>query len=298
MADPAPGLSATLAPVLGRPVGSSVALAARGLDEIAADIHRTWGATKAHQVDAWEGYFLTGHLVIEARTRLPQDREYGHWFEAQGFGFSTEWGRRLALLASNEDAARVAVASALATGEASGVDAVLEQLEPGRGAHVSANSGQSEWFTPAEYIEAARRVMGGIDLDPASTETANGVVKATKFYTAAQDGLGQEWTGRVWMNPPYAQPAIAHFCERLADEVDAGTVTQACALVNNATETGWFQRMARSASAICFPDGRVRFWHPDRASTTPLQGQAAFYFGERIDAFRADFLAFGFVVML
>lgn len=162
--------------------------------------------------------------------------------------------------------------------------------------HVAYNSGNNEWYTPRKYIEAARSVLGEIDLDPASSATANDVVQAQTYYTAEDDGLLGEWSGRVWMNPPYAKGLIERFTEKLAYHVDAGDVIEAIALVNNATETGWFRRLAAVSSAICFPDSRVRFWNPDGESSDPLQGQAILYMGDDVEAFAFEFKQFGLLV--
>ena len=160
------------------------------------------------------------------------------------------------------------------------------------GPHVSQNTGESEWYSPEDLVEAARAVMGEIDLDPASCAAANKVIKAARFYSEEDDGLSKVWKGRVWMNPPYSQPLVAQFGEKLVESFQSGTVTEAITLTNNCTEVAWLQSLLRVASALCFPSGRVRFWYPGRKAT-PLQGQVVAYLGKHPAAFVERFHDFG-----
>lgn len=174
--------------------------------------------------------------------------------------------------------------------------AIRDELTGSDKPHVSRNTGQSEWHTPPEYIAAARGFMGGIDLDPATSEAANRIVEAGQIFTLADDGLAQTWHGRVWMNPPYASDLIQEFISKLCQHVDAGDVPIACVLVNNATETQWFQELASRAHTICFPASRVRFLDPEGNPGAPLQGQGIFGIGgERAD-FENHFGGFGTMV--
>lgn len=163
-------------------------------------------------------------------------------------------------------------------------------------AHVANNSGEYEWYTPAPLIEAARAAMGGIDCDPATSEIANRKVKARTIYTLANSGLdfANTWKGNVWLNPPYAQPLIEEFCARLLDQMRRGYTAQACVLVNNATETAWFQSLLSKRAAICLLRSRVKFENPDGEPVgSPLQGQAVLYLGEGMTNFFAAFAPFG-----
>lgn len=157
--------------------------------------------------------------------------------------------------------------------------------------HVSYNSGNNEWYTPADIIEAARAVMGSIDIDPASNDIAQKVVKAKIYYTAETNGLNKKWTGNVWLNPPYASELIGKFVDKLIKEQEH--YEQAIILVNNATETEWFRKIISIASAVCFPKGRVKFYMPDGKTGAPLQGQAILYIGASPKRFADTFLKVG-----
>ncbi|MGF1614355.1 MAG: DNA N-6-adenine-methyltransferase [Gammaproteobacteria bacterium] len=169
----------------------------------------------------------------------------------------------------------------------------IKQLLTGDVAHVAHNSGQNEWYTPPDIIQLARQVMGAIDLDPASSAAANEVVGAARFYDLQDNGLEKAWSGRVFLNPPYGQPLIAQFTQKLTAHVRTGEVSEAITLVNNATETGWFQDLLGVAQGVCFPKGRIQFWQPGEEEGTPLQGQAVLYFGSRFRRFESVFSSLG-----
>ena len=182
------------------------------------------------------------------------------------------------------------------------IAAIAEHHEPAKEVmreavknHRAIGTGENEWYTPAEYVELAREVMGGIDLDPASCAQANEVVGAATFYTKEDDGLSKDWAGRLWLNPPYSRDLMPAFVEKLRTSYMDGEVGQAVLVSHNNTDTAWFHSLAGIASAICFPKKRIRFYR-DAEVAAPTNGQAFFYLGDDPQKFISTFESVGFVV--
>jgi hypothetical protein len=194
------------------------------------------------------------------------------------YGFTyMQWQRRKKLLQIPVDELNLYIDDCIEKGvEPTTYGAIKFFQDP----HVSENSHENEWYTPPKILAAARQAMGSIDTDPASCEAANKMVRAETFYDMDDDGLVQQWYGNVWLNPPYVQPLVSRFTKLAVEKYRAGEVQQVCVLVNNATETDFFQNMLQYCSAICFPRGRIRYINEmgDQANA-PLQGQAVLYFG-------------------
>lgn len=171
----------------------------------------------------------------------------------------------------------------------SGVEPTKAALAREINTRLNSFSGDNEWYTPAKYIEMAREVMGSIDVDPASNDYAQETVRAKAFYTEANSGLGKDWHGKVWMNPPYSNPEIQNFVQHLLDQLSKGNVTEAIVLTNNSADTAWHHELAGMAACWCITRGRIRFESRTRASNSPAMGQSIFYFGPHADRFAEIF---------
>ena len=204
-------------------------------------------------------------------------------------GFTPKQAQRYETIAKHPEIVEKAKQQARENHDVVTQTAVLNAIKENKQPHVSNNSHDNEWYTPAHYIEAAREVMGTIDLDPASNDFANNTIKAKTYYTEETNGLNQKWFGNIWMNPPYSTELLSKFADKLTE----GGYKQAIVLVNNATETEWFSKMINCASAIVFHHGRIRFEKRDGAHGVPLQGQAFIYCGDKPNRFLEVFQKYG-----
>ena len=164
----------------------------------------------------------------------------------------------------------------------------------------------NEWYTRPKYIEAAREVMGSIELDPASCATANAIVKAERYFTKEQNGILQEWRARsLWLNPPYGrsakmvglhQSSIKLFVDKCLDAYRRGDVLQAIILATTEVNAKWFYPLWQYP--ICIPDHRVNFIVPEQQKNKYSQmfGTCFAYLGPNDDRFAEIFSQFGHVV--
>lgn len=118
--------------------------------------------------------------------------------------------------------------------------------------HQSARMLNDEWLTPPEIIKAC----GEFDLDPCAP-----IVRpwdtARQHFTVQDDGLAQQWHGRVWCNPPFGREAIK-WLRRMVQHGNG------IALIPARTETVMFyETVWGGADAVLFMQGRPHFHYVD-----------------------------------
>lgn len=187
--------------------------------------------------------------------------------------------------------------------------------------HLNQTSGNVELYSPPEILEAGRKVLGTIDLDPASSAIANVRVKAKKYFTVEDDGLSKLWLGNVWMNHPWGArevactknckkkickrrgyhllkdfPGNAAWVNKLISSYESGDVFQALCITYASTGEAWFKPLKRYP--ICFLDGRTSFYTPGGEKLNQnTKGCAVTYFGEYTAKFIEHFSSLGDVML-
>lgn len=128
-----------------------------------------------------------------------------------------------------------------------------------------------ERYTPGAFIPFITKVLGVIDLDPASCDRANEIIKAKKFYDLNDNGLEKDWFGNVYLNPPYGK--VIDWVEKLFTELDKTRVKQIILLTNTSTSSVWFQELARNKYPIscCMVRGRINFLNGDTPTLTRME---------------------------
>ena len=167
------------------------------------------------------------------------------------------------------------------------------------GRQPSTKRNSDSWFTPNQYLCSVREVLGQITLDPFSDAKANEIVGALHYFDEQQDGLTQNWRVqdecKVFMNPPYSAGMVKQSCTRFIEAWHQNEIIEGIVLVNNATETKWFQSVLSEASSICFTNHRISFWNADgKVVSNNTRGQVFFYFGSRADNFNQTFKTHGY----
>lgn len=161
-----------------------------------------------------------------------------------------------------------------------------------------------EWYTPAWLVRQCRRVLGVIDLDPASSPEANSVVRAQEIYTMVENGLDPDrpWYGRVFLNPPSAKHEVNPlakpklWAERLTAEYRAGNVTEALLVIYSAMGYKWYQALYRDFW-VCHLEDLPEFWRPGGETVGKAKkGVSVVYMGDNWLQFARAFVYYGRII--
>ena len=112
-----------------------------------------------------------------------------------------------------------------------------------------------EWATPQDFFDRLNAEFK-FTLDPCASAENH---KCDKYYTKAEDGLIQDWSGEtVFCNPPYGREIGRWVC-KCFHEVFDGKCPCAVMLLPARTDTRWFHDYIYNKAEIRFIPGRLKF---------------------------------------
>lgn len=187
---------------------------------------------------------------------------------------------------------------------------------------INQTSGEVEYYSDPKITAAARKLLGRIDLDPASSPKANETVQAKAWFGfdpvgGFVDGLFPKWEGNVWLNHPFGreESACVQPCERkkknpkhvchsihfhgnrawinkLVKEFEIRNTVEALCICYACTSEAWFQPLMEYPQ--CFLSPRTNYYLPDGTLKKGVtKGSVITYLGPDVDGFARIFQPFG-----
>lgn len=183
-----------------------------------------------------------------------------------------------------------------------------------------------EWYTPTWILDTVRAFLGGIGLDPASSPTANRLVRAgtyrylniperyltghesprerelkLKQLSAQQLHNSPPWKAQtVFLNPPFNNTPM--WVDRMLGEYGELNFEEGILLVNSACGYKWWESLHRQVT-VCLLEERQEFLqydpvHDEFYTKGPAKkGQTLAYFGEYNYSFEDTFKDYGRVLL-
>lgn len=166
------------------------------------------------------------------------------------------------------------------------------------------SSDSVEWGTSEGVIIRSRCVLGGIDLDPSSSDEFNHRVRATRYLTEEEDGVSSPWRHdgeaplTVFLNP--AGGLVVQFWSRLIEEYAVGNIRAAIWIGFSLEQLLPLQDYSPNPLTLptVFPRERIRYVRPGwlarhKAGASPTHGSYITYIGRDPEVFRAVFRDMG-----
>lgn len=112
-----------------------------------------------------------------------------------------------------------------------------------------------EWATPAWLFEELDSEFD-FTLDPCAQDWN---AKCERFFTIEDNGLMLPWSGRVFMNPPYAHNVTARWVHKALLESRRDEVEVVVGLIPARTDGAWFHDFIWGRAEVRFLRGRIAF---------------------------------------
>lgn len=157
---------------------------------------------------------------------------------------------------------------------------------------INQDSGNTEWYTPPEIIEAARKCLGVIEFDPFSCYKANRTVNALYYLTKEQDGYSERW-GRckTWCNHPFSRENNQRIANKVINE-HTKEGAEIVMITFAATSESWFKPLL--AYPQCFLYGRTNYFDEQGNKVKGVtKGSVITYLGNNVDKFYEAFKHLG-----